>query len=133
MHICDDPWVFKVNKSIVDKEMTSGQRMEDVEISIFDPRAIEVQGGEGSSVERSGVFMVTLASHSYKMSVFPNAPITDVLSCFCLSLFIKEDDGVEVGLSSIIPYPPITRMVRILEITSEGGGRCEWTWREMST
>ena len=105
--------------------------MEDVEVSIFDPRSIEVWGGEGSGMKRGGVLVVALASHSYKMSIFSNAPITNILSCFCLSLLVEEDNGVEMGLSSIIPYPPIARMIQILEITSEGGsdanglgGRC---------
>ena len=123
MHICDNPWVFKVNEGVVNKEMTSGRGMKDVEVSVFDPGAIEVRGGEGPSVERGRVLAIALASHSYKVSVFSNAPVTNVLSCFRLSLFIEEYDGIKVGLGPIVSHPPFARVVRILEIAGEGGGK----------
>ena len=97
--------------------------MKDVEVSVFDPRAVEVWRGEGSGVERGGVLTITLSLHSYKMGVLPDAPIADVLSCLCLPFLIKEDDGIEMRLGSIIPYPPFTRVVWVLEVTSEGGGK----------
>ena len=99
--------------------------MEDVEISIFNPRVIKVWRGKGSSVEGGRVLAITLASHSYKMSILLNTSITDVLGCFRLPFFIEEDDGVEVGLSSIVPYPSIARMVWVLEIASERGGKAD--------
>ena len=97
--------------------------MENIEVSIFDPSVIEIGGREGLSVEGNRVLVIALALHSYKISVLSDASVTNVLSCFGLSLFIEENDGVEVGLSSIIPYPSLTRVVRVLEVTSKGRGK----------
>ena len=119
MHVCNDPWIFEVNKGIVDKETTGGRGMEDVEVGVLDPRAIEVRRRKGLSMKGGRIFAIALASHSYKVSIF-NAPITNVLSRFRLSFFVEKHDGVKVGLGSIISYPPFTRVVWVLEVTSEG-------------
>ena len=96
--------------------------MEDVEVSIFDPNAIEIRGGECSSVKRGGVLAVTFASYSYKVSVFPNTPVRNILGGLRLSFLIEEDDGVEVRLSPVVSYPSFSRVFWILKIASEGGG-----------
>ena len=123
MYIGDDPRVFEVDQGIVDKEAASRGRVEDVEVRILDPNAVEVGGGKCSGVKRGRVFAVALASYSYKVSVLSNTPIRDIPSRLRLSFLIEENDGVEVGLSSVISYPPFSRMVGILEITSEGRGK----------
>ena len=64
-----------------------------------------------------------LSSHSYKMGVFSDAPIADVSSCLRLPFLVEEDDGIEMRLGPIIPYPPFTRVVGVLEVASEGGGK----------
>ena len=97
--------------------------MENVEVSIFDPNAVKVRGGECSSVKGGRVLAIALASHSYEVGVFPDTSIADVLSGFRLSFLIEEDNGIEVGLSPIVPYPPLTRVVWVLEVTSKGGGK----------
>ena len=86
---------------------------------------MEVRRGKGSSVKGSRILVFPFVAYPYKVSVFPNAPIGNVLSCFCLSFFVKEDDGVEMGLSSVVPYPSLTRVVRILEVASKGGGNAD--------
>jgi len=51
MNISDDPRIFEVNEGVVNKESTSGQGVEDVEVSIFDPDTVEIGRGEGLSVK----------------------------------------------------------------------------------
>ena len=133
VHISDNPWILKIDKSIVNVKMASGRRVENIEVCVFDPSAIEVRGGEGPSVKRGGILAIPFTSYPYKMSIFPNASVGNVLSHFCLSFLIEEDDGIEVRLSAVVPYPPFTRVVGILEVTSKGGGQDEWILRGMWT
>ena len=42
-----------------------------------------------------------------------------------MSLFIEKDNRVEMGLSTVIPYLSFARVIRVLEITSEGGGKTD--------
>ena len=57
------------------------------------------------------------------MGVFVNAPITDILGSLCLPFFVEEDDGVEVRLSAVVPYPPFARVIRVLKVASKWGGK----------
>ena len=59
------------------------------------------------------------------MSVLTDAPIADIPSSLCLSFLVKENNGVEVRLSSVVPYPPLTRVVRVLEVTGKGGSKAD--------
>ena len=97
--------------------------MEDVEVSVFDPNTTKIGRGEGSSMKGGGVLVITLASHTYKVSVFVDAPITDVASCLSESFLVKENNGVQMGLGPIILDPPFTRVIGVLEVASQG--RCE--------
>ena len=99
--------------------------MEDIEVSVFDPNAVKVGRGKYSSVKGGGILMVPFASYPYKMSVFSNAPVRDISSRLRLPFLIEEDDGVKVGLSPIVSYPSLTRVVWVLELTSEGGGKAD--------
>ena len=97
--------------------------MENVEVSVFNPNAIKVWGGEGSSMKGGGVLAMTLASHAYEVSIFVDASIADVASCLSESFLVEENDGVQVGLSPIVQDPPFTRVIGVLEVASQG--RCE--------
>jgi len=125
MYVSDDSWVFEVDQGIVDKKSTSGRGVEDVEIGVFDPSVIEIGGGESLSMKGGGVFASALAANANQMSVFVNAPVTDILGSLRLSFLVEEDDRVKVGLSSVIPYPPFTRVVGILKVTSEWGSKTD--------
>ena len=121
MYVSDDPRVFEVDQGVVNKKAASRRGVEDVEVSVFDPKAVEIGGGERSSMERGGVLAVTFASYAYKVSVFVNTPITDIPGGLSESFFVKKDDGVKMRLSPVILYPSLTRVVGVLEVTSQGG------------
>ena len=55
-------------------------RVEDVEISVFDPTAIEVEGGVGFHIKWGGILGFTLASCSDQVSFFLGGAKTNVLS-----------------------------------------------------
>ena len=76
-------------------------------------------------MEGGRVLAIALASHSYKMSVFSNAPVTNVLSCLRLSFLVEKYDGIKVGLGPIISYPPFARVIWVLEVTSKGGSEAD--------
>jgi len=99
--------------------------MKDVEISVFDPSTVEVRGREGSSMKEGRVLAVTLLSDTDKVSIFVNAPIANILGSLCLPFLVKENNGVEVGLSAVVLYPPFTRVVGVLEVAGEWRGNAD--------
>ena len=94
-----------------------------MEVGVFDPRAVEIWGGECSGMEGSGILTISFVSYSHKVSVFSDAAVGDKSSRLSMSLLINEDDGVKVGLCAIILYPPFARVIGILKVAGEGG--CE--------
>jgi len=54
-------------------------RVEDIEISVFDPTTTEVGGGVGFHVKWGGIFGLTLTSCSDQVSFFLSGAKTDVL------------------------------------------------------
>jgi len=123
VYISDDPRVFEVDQGIVDKEMTSGRGVKNVEISIFDPDAIEIGRGESSSMKGGGVLAGALVPNTDKVSIFVDTSITDILGSLRLSFLIEEDDGVKVGLSAIVLHPSFTRVVGVLKVAGEWGSK----------
>ena len=99
--------------------------MEDVKISVLDPSSIEIGRGEGLSVKGGGVFPVALTTNANKMSILVDAPVTDILGGLRLSFLVKEDNGIKVRLSTIIPYPSFTRVVGVLKVASKWGGEAD--------
>jgi len=96
--------------------------MENIEIGVFDPSSVKIGRGEGSSMKRGGVLSIALAVNADKMSVFVDTPVADIPGHFHLSFLVEEDDGVEVRLSTVIPYPPFARVVRVLKVASKWWG-----------
>jgi len=56
------------------------------------------------------------------MNILVDTLVADVLGNFSLSFFVQEDNRVKMGLGSIVLYPPLTWVVRILEVTGKRGG-----------
>jgi len=97
--------------------------MEDVEVSVLDSSSVKIGRGEGSSMKGGGVFPIALATNANKMSIFIDTPVTNISGDFCLSFLVKEDNGIEVRLSAVIPYPSFTRVVGVLKVASKWGGK----------
>ena len=58
--------------------------MEDIEVSIFDTRATEVRGGEGTSMERGCINRLVLASSPLMDNPVVSREVADILSRFWL-------------------------------------------------
>ena len=97
--------------------------MKDLKIGVFDPRAVEIWGGECPSMEGSGILTISFASHSYQVSIFSDAMVRNEPSCLGVSFLVKEDDRVKVRLCTIVLYPPFARVIGILKVAGEG--RCK--------
>ena len=123
VYISNYPRVFEVNQGVVDKEVTSGRGVEDIEVSVLDPSSVEIGRGEGSSMKGGGIFPIALAMNADKISILVDTSVADILGGFCLSFLVKEDDGVEVRLSTVIPYPPFARVIGVLKVASKWGGK----------
>ena len=57
-----DSRISQMVECIIDNDSARATGVENVEVSIFDTRAAEVRSGEGTSVERSRVNRLVLAS-----------------------------------------------------------------------
>jgi len=97
--------------------------VEDVKVSVLNSSSVEVGRGEGSGMKGGGVFLIALATNTDKISVFIDTSVTDVSGGFRLSLLVKEDDGIEVRLSAVIPYPSFTGVVGVLKVASKWRGK----------
>jgi len=97
--------------------------VKDVEISVFDSNTVKIGRRKGLSMKGGRILLVTLATNADKVSVLIDAPVTDIAGSLRLSFLVKEDNGVEVRLSTIILYPSFARMIGVFEVTSEWGGK----------
>ena len=105
INVSDNARIFKFYDSVVDEKSRGGRRMEDVEVVIFDPRAIEIGGGVCPCMKGNGVFGVTLLASPYEVCVDPNLSKGDVSRDFVLPILIEEDEGVLPQITTVILAP----------------------------
>ena len=85
-------------------------RVENVEVSVLDPAAIEVGRGICLGMEWGGVFGFALALSADRMSLFVNSPEANIFCYFRLVLLIEEDKGVMTRVASVEESPSNTWM-----------------------
>jgi len=78
--------------------------VEDIEVSVLNSSLVKIGRGEGLSMKGGGVFPIALVMNTDKMSIFIDTPVTNISGGFRLSFLVKEDNGIEVRLSTVIPY-----------------------------
>ena len=105
INISNDTRVFEVYDGIVDEESGGGRRVEDVEIVILDPRAIEIGRRVCACVKGNRVFGVSPFTNSYNMSVNSNLSEGNVSHYFVLPILVKEDEGVLPRITAVILTP----------------------------
>jgi len=121
INISDNTRVFEVYDGIVDEESGGGGRMEDIEVVILDPRAIEIGGRVCVCVKGNGVFGVSPLANSYNMSVDSDLSEGDVSCYFVLPILIKEDKGVLLRITAVVLAPSSSWVVRVVKLFSELG------------
>jgi len=129
INVSDNTRILEINDGIVDEESGSGGGVENVEVVIFDPRAIEIGGGMCSCVEGNRKLGVTPFAGPYKVSVDPNLPEGDIACHLVLSVLIEEDERVLPHITAVVLAPSISWMVRVVELLSKlrdvgDGARC---------
>ena len=121
INISDNTRVFEVYDGIVDKELGGGRRVEDIEVIILDPKAIEIWKRVCASVKGNGVFGVSPFTNSYNMSINSNLSEGDVARCFVLPVLIKEDKGVLLRITAVVLTPSSSWVVRVVKLFSKLG------------
>jgi len=121
INVSDNTRVFEIYDGVVDEESGSGGGMKNVEVVVFDPRAIEIGRGMRTCVKGNGIFEVTLLASSHEMSVDPNLSEGDVMSYLILSIFIEEDKGVLLRITAIVLAPSWTWMIGVVDLCAKLG------------
>jgi len=119
INISDNTGILEINNGIVDEELGSGGRVENVEVVIFDPRAIEVGSRMCTCMEGNGKLRVTTLSSSYKVSIDPSLPEGDVACHHVLPVLIEEDEWVLSRVTAVILAPSNSWMVWVVKLLSK--------------
>ena len=121
INISNNTRVFEVYDGVVDEESGGRGRVEDIEVIILDPRAIEIGGRVCAPLKGNGVFGVSPLANSYNVSVDSDLSEGDVLRYFILPILIKEDEGVLPHITTVVLAPSSSWMVRVVKLFSKLG------------
>jgi len=102
VNISDNARVFEIYNGVIDEELGSGGRVENVEVVIFDPRTIEVGGRVCMCMKRNGVFRVSLFADPYNVSINSNLSKGDVSCNFVLPVLIEKNQGVLPRITAVV-------------------------------
>ena len=119
--VSDNTRVFEIYNGVVDEKTRSRGWVEDVEVIVLDPRAIEIGCGMCSCVEGNGVFGFAMLASPYKMSINPNLSKGDVTCHLILPILIEEYKWVLPHITTVIFAPPIPWMIQVVKLSSELG------------
>jgi len=119
VNISDNTGILEIDDGVVDKELGSGGGVENVEVVIFDPRAIEIGGRVCTCVEGNRKLGVTPFASSYKVSVDPNLPESDIACHLILSVLVEEDKWVLPRITAVILAPPSSWMIWVVKLLSK--------------
>jgi len=119
INVSDNTGIFEIDDGVVDKESGSGGWVENVEIIIFDPRAIEIGSRVCTCVKGNRKLGVTLFASSYKMSVDPNLPESDVACHLILPVLVEEDKWVLPHITAVILTPSSSWMIWVFKLLSK--------------
>jgi len=119
----------EIDDGVVDKKSGSGRGVENVEVVIFDPRAIEIGSGMCTCMKGDGKLRVAMLASPYKVSVNPDLPEGDIACHLILPILVEEDKRVLPHITAVVLAPSISWMVRVLELLSKlrdvgDGARC---------
>jgi len=121
INVSDNTRVFKIYNGVVDKESRGGGRVEDVEVVVFDPRAVEIGRGVCSCMEGNGVLGIALLASPYKVGVDPNLSKGDVSRDFVLPILIEKDKGVLPRITAVVLAPSEAWVIGIVYLDTELG------------
>ena len=121
VNISDNTGILEINDGVVDKESGSGGGVENVEVIIFDPRAIEIGGGMCTCVEGDRKLGTATFVSPDKVSVNPNLPEGDIACHLVLPIFVEENEWVLLCITAVVLTPPVSWVVWIVKLIHELG------------
>jgi len=121
--------ILEIDDGVVDEKLGSGRGVENIEVVIFDPRAIEIGGRVCMCMEGDGKLRVAALASPYKVSIDPNLPEDDIACHLILPILVEEDERVLLCITAVVLAPSISWMVRVIELLSKlgdvgNGARC---------
>ena len=121
--------VFEVYDGIVNEELGGRGGMENIKVVILDPRAVEIGGRVCTCVEGNSKLGVTPFASSYKVSVDPKLPESDIACHLILPVLVEEYKWVLLRITAVILAPPSSWMVWVVKLLSKlrdvgDGTRC---------
>jgi len=119
INVSDNTRILEINNGVVDEELGSRGGMENIEVVIFDPRAIEIGSRVCACMEGDGKFRVTTFASSYKMSINPGLSEGDVTCHLILPILVEEHKWVLPCITVVVLTPPTSWMVWVVELLSE--------------
>jgi len=127
--VSNNTGILEIDDGIVDEKSGSGGRVENVEVVIFDPRAIEIGSGMCTCMEGDGKLRVATLASPYKVSIDSDLPEGDITCHLILSVLIEEDKRVLPRITAVVLAPSSSWMVWILKLMSKlrdvgNGARC---------
>jgi len=127
--VSNNTGILEIDDGIVDEELGSGGRVENIEVVIFDPRTIEIGGGMCTCVEGNGKLRVAVLASPYKVSIDSNLSEGDVVCHLVLPVLIKEDKRILPRITAVILTPSSSWMVQVIKLMSKlrdvgNGARC---------
>jgi len=121
INVSNNTRIFEVYDGVVDEKSGSRGGVKNVEIIVFDPRAIEIGRGVCPCMKGDGVLRVSSLANPYNVSVNSNLPKGDVACYFVLTVLIEEDKGVLLHITTVVLTPSSSWMIRVLKLFGELG------------
>ena len=116
INISNNTGILKIDNGIVDEKLGSGGRVENVEVVIFDPGAIEIGSRVSTCMEGNGKLRVAMLASPYKVSIDPSLPEGDVACHLVLPVLIEEDERVLSRITAVILTPSNSWVVRVIKL-----------------
>jgi len=127
--VSNNTGILEIDDGIVDEESGSGGRVENVEVVIFDPGAIEIWSRMCMCMKGDGKLRVATLASPYKVSIDPSLSEGNVTCHLVLPVLIEKNKRVLPRITVVILALSISWMVRVFKLLSKlrdigDGTRC---------
>ena len=119
--ISNNTRVLEVYDGIANEKSRGGRRVKNVEVVIFDPRAIEIWSGMCLHMKGNGILGVSWLADPYDVSVNSNLPEGNISWYFILTILIEKDKRVLPYITAVILTPSNSWVIWVVKLLSELG------------
>ena len=119
--ISNNTRVLEIYDGIVNEKSGSGRRVKDIEIIIFDPRAIEIWSRMCPCVKGNGIFRIPSLANPYNVSVNSNLPEGDISCYLVLTVLVEKNKRVLPCITMVVLTPSNSWVIWVIELLSELG------------